>query len=56
MSAPTVFIVDDDEAVRDSIAELVSSDRAERLLAERVARRPERYWKTRSVTGTAAAS
>ena len=25
MSAPTVFIVDDDEAVRDSIAELVSS-------------------------------
>ena len=31
-------------------------DRAERLLAERVARRPDRYWKTRSVTGTAAAS
>src|SRR6059058_2364777 len=31
-------------------------DRAERLLAERVARRPDHYWKTRSVTGTAAAS
>src|SRR5438132_3926504 len=31
-------------------------DRAERPLAARVARRPDRYWKTRSVTGTAAAS
>jgi hypothetical protein len=30
-------------------------DRAERLLAERVARRPDRFWKTRTATGTAAA-
>ncbi len=31
-------------------------DRAQRLLAERVARRPNRHWKTRTVTGAAAAS
>jgi len=28
-------------------------ERAERLLAERVARRPDRFWKTRTVTGSA---
>jgi hypothetical protein len=31
-------------------------DRAERLLAERVARRPDRFWKTRTLTSTGAAA
>ena len=29
-------------------------DRAERLLTDRVARRPDRFWKTRAATGAAA--